>query len=876
MPKCLHTTCPYCGVGCGVDVQVDVADAVTVLGDGNHPANAGRLCVKGTTLAETLVKEGRLLKPKLHKEVVDWDCALNTVADRLRHVIAEHGPQAVAFYLSGQLLTEDYYAANKLMKGFLGSANVDTNSRLCMSSAVAGYKRAFGEDVVPCNYEDLEACDLLVMVGSNAAWTHAILYQRIVASKAENQNKRVVVVDTRKTATCEVADLHLEVRPGSDGYLFGGLLQFLSAHGHLDAKFIAHCTENFSSALHETGSLSIEVVCEQTGLSPEALEQFYSWFATTEKTVTFYSQGVNQSATGTDKCNAIINCHLATGRIGQLGMGPFSITGQPNAMGGREVGGLANQLAAHMDFSDVDIDRVQRFWEAPNMARSPGLKAVDLFEAMANGEIKFVWIMATNPAVSLPNTARVTEALSRCDFVVVSDVTDTTETARFADLLLPAQPWGEKDGTVTNSERVISRQRAFKTAMGEAKPDWWIVSEVGKRLGFGEAFDYRGPADIFREHAALSGFENGGERVFDISELRDLSDEQFNTLEPYQWPRVKGGSARPFDALRFSTTSRRAQFVVVRPESPQTFPLSLNTGRVRDQWHTMTRTGLVPKLSRHKDFFSIDVCAVDAKLAGLEDGDIVRVSKADDTEHCIVGIAQIDTGLSTGNIFAPIHWSRPFANAARVSALMDSTTDPVSGQPASKLAGVKLERLSPRSWAMVLIRGMIDLEDVTYWSAVPVSAGWMYLVADFRAGAELITHLHNTLGVGESQPMRYEDSSSGCLNAIYTDQTKLVAALYVAPERAVLPEVAAIEKIFDQTGVDVMKMLSGNLASGPDRGRLICSCWEVGSVAIGQAIAGGCHSTEALSEKLRCGTQCGSCIPDLKAMLAASQSDEAA
>ncbi|MEM1154416.1 MAG: molybdopterin-dependent oxidoreductase, partial [Pseudomonadota bacterium] len=533
------TTCPYCGVGCGVIAERDSQEIISVRGDENHPANYGRLCVKGSTLAETMVPEGRLLQPKLGGEQIGWDSALDLISQKITHVRDEYGPDAIAFYLSGQLLTEDYYVANKLMKGFIGSANVDTNSRLCMASAVAGYKRAFGADYVPCSYEDLETCDLLVMVGSNAAWTHPVLYQRIAESKKQNPNKRIVVIDPRRTASCDIADLHLQIAPGSDGFLFNGLLHHLAETRHLNKSYIQANTVGFTDASLTAAEHDFGEVCRKTGLQPVQLNTFYELFSATEKTITFYSQGINQSATGTDKCNAIINCHLATGRIGKPGMGPFSITGQPNAMGGREVGGLANQLAAHMDFKPQHIDIVQRFWRAPSMAQSAGLKAVDLFEAAADGAIRFLWVMATNPAVSLPDTAMVRRALERCDFVVVSDCVAGTDTAKYADLLLPAAGWGEKEGTVTNSERCISRQRALVLCAGESRPDWKIVTDVAHRLGFGEAFDYSHPRDIFIEHARLSGFENAGSRDFDISALGDLTALEYDDLGPVYWPLPK-------------------------------------------------------------------------------------------------------------------------------------------------------------------------------------------------------------------------------------------------------------------------------------------------------------------------------------------------
>ncbi|NUS70259.1 MAG: molybdopterin-dependent oxidoreductase, partial [Ensifer adhaerens] len=470
MEKEVKTTCPYCGVGCGVIATVDDNGAVAVRGDTDHPANFGRLCSKGSALAETLDLDGRLLHPEIGGRQAGWDEALDLVATRFAETIAEHGPDSVAFYVSGQLLTEDYYVANKLMKGFVGSANIDTNSRLCMSSSVAGHRRAFGSDTVPGTYEDLELADLVVLTGSNLAWCHPVLYQRLAAAKAKRPGLKIVLIDPRRTMTADIADLHLAIRPDADVALFVGLFSHLVSSNAVDQNYVAAHTADFGDTLLAAGGVSFDDVLERTGLPAMQLREFYRLFSTTEKVVTCYSQGVNQSSSGTDKVNAILNCHLVTGRIGRPGMGPFSLTGQPNAMGGREVGGLANMLAAHMAIEDAgDRDRVQRFWRSPKIAEKPGLKAVDLFKAVADGRIKALWIMATNPVVSMPDADAVEAAIRACPFVVVSDILKETDTTRHAHVLLPSLGWGEKSGTVTNSERRISRQRAFLAAPGEAR-----------------------------------------------------------------------------------------------------------------------------------------------------------------------------------------------------------------------------------------------------------------------------------------------------------------------------------------------------------------------------------------------------------------------
>src|SRR6187402_741339 len=531
-PPVTRTTCPYCGVGCGVSARPDGIGGAITTGDPDHPANFGRLCSKGFALEETLGLNGRLLHPMLRRADgsharVDWDTALSTVADGFRRVIERDGPDAVAFYLSGQLLTEDYYVANKLMKGFLGSANVDTNSRLCMASTVAGDRRVFGEDVVPGCYEDIDEAKLLVLVGSNTAWCHPVLYRRMTRNRRE-RGAKIVVIDPRRTATGGEADLFLAIAPGTDTALFSGLLVHLADIGALDQAYIGAHTNGFEDALARAKEIAPDAAATAaaTGLDEGDVARFFHLFRANEKAVTCFSQGVNQSAQGTDKVNSIINCHLATGRVGRPGMGPFSLTGQPNAMGGREVGGLANQLAAHMNFSPPEIDRVRRFWGAPNIATHEGLKAVQMFEAIERGEIKALWVMATNPAVSLPRAGAVRDALKKLELFVVSENVASNDTVNSgAHILLPAAAWGEKDGTVTNSERRISRQRKFLPLPGEAKPDWWMVSEVARRMGFADGFAYGSAADVFREHAALSAFENEGARDFDLGGLADITDD---------------------------------------------------------------------------------------------------------------------------------------------------------------------------------------------------------------------------------------------------------------------------------------------------------------------------------------------------------------
>jgi assimilatory nitrate reductase catalytic subunit len=694
--RATRTTCPYCGVGCGVLATPDGGGGAVIAGDPEHPANFGRLCSKGSALGETLGPTERLLYPMIRgaagaMERVVWTDALDHVAERFAQIISHHGPDAVAFYLSGQLLTEDYYVANKLMKGFIGSANVDTNSRLCMSSSVAGHRRAFGADTVPGCYEDLDEADLLVLTGSNAAWCHPVLFQRMLANK-QKRGARIVVIDPRRTDTAGDADLFLGLKPGTDTALFCGLLVHLAENGALDHRYIAQFTSGFEDALVRARDIagSVAATALATGLAEDEVATFFQMFRDTPRAVTLYSQGVNQSAQGTDKVNAIINCHLASGRIGKPGASPFSLTGQPNAMGGREVGGLANQLAAHMGFTPPEIDRVRRFWQAPRIATHEGLKAVQMFETIARGEIKALWVMGTNPAVSLPDADAARAALGKLELLVVSENVRSNDTVNAgAHVLLPAQAWGEKSGTVTNSERRVSRQRAFLTAPGEAKPDWWIVSEVAERLGFGSAFAFNSAVDVFREHAALSAFENGGSRDFDIGACAELSDQAFETMPPFLWPARQGDSQpqqRFFAEGGFFSSDRRARFIApeipaLRTETTAARPLRLNTGRIRDQWHTMTRTGFSPRLGQHLPEPFVEIHPDDAVEASVVDSGFARV--ATDYGQCILKVV-VSERQQRGMLFAPIHWSEQTASSARVGALVAPFTDVFSGQPENK------------------------------------------------------------------------------------------------------------------------------------------------------------------------------------------------
>jgi assimilatory nitrate reductase catalytic subunit len=877
MPDAVRTTCPYCGVGCGVEVKV-AAGVVTVTGDRQHPANFGRLCSKGTALDQTLDNEGRLLHPIVDGRRTSWDEALGRVASGFKEIVAQHGPDAVAFYVSGQLLTEDYYVANKLMKGFIGSANIDTNSRLCMSSSVAAQKRAFGADAVPVCYEDVEMADLVVLVGSNYAWAHPVLYQRLAAAKKARPGMRVVVIDPRRTATCDIADQHLAVAPGADAFLFNGLLHYLRREDAIDLGYVEAHVEGFAAAFEAARAVgSIPKVAQECGLAETEVSEFYRLFAKTERTVTVFSQGINQSSSGVDKGNAIINVHLATARIGKPGMGPFSVTGQPNAMGGREVGGLANQLAAHMDFSDAaSVDRVKRFWNAPDIAQAPGLKAVDMFQAIASGKIKAVWIMGTNPAVSMPDADKVRAALMACELVVVSDCVHHTDTTACADILLPAAGWGEKDGTVSNSERRISRQRAFLPTAGESRPDWWIITQVAQRMGFAEAFLYDKPAQIFREHARLSGFENKGNRAFDISSFTEIVDVQYDALQPVQWPvnsQTPEGTQRLFADGKFYTVNGKARMIAVAAQLPAVatdveFPLVLNTGRLRDQWHAMARTGKVPRLNAHSFEPYVQMHARDAQRFQLQDGGLARLNSR---QGNMLARVQVSDEQRSGSVFVPIHWNDVYARSARVDALAAAITDPISGQPEFKHTPVYVEPYRPVWQGFVLSRERLALPQAVYCACTQGTGYWRHEIAGDVVPENWRYWVQAAMGCSAGL-IEYRDVAMGRYRAACMQEGRLEAVFFIAPDQR-LPEREWLASLFAQC-VLAPADLAGLLAARPPKGsaantgRTVCACFSVGKKTILNAIQEQkLDSVEAVGACLKAGTGCGSCIPEIRRIL---------
>jgi assimilatory nitrate reductase catalytic subunit len=876
----VKTTCPYCGVGCGVVVTPRAGEEPTVAGDATHPANFGKLCVKGSALGQTVDFEGRLLHPMIHGQRATWARAVNFISSGLSRIVAEHGPDAVGFYLSGQMLTEDYYVANKFAKGFLGTGHVDTNSRLCMASSVAGHRRAFGTDTVPNSYEDIDEADLIILVGSNAAWCHPVLFQRMQKAR-EARGAKLINIDPRRTATSEGADLHLSIAPGMDSVLFSHLLVEIARRGAVDGPYVTAHISGLEEALAQARTIAPDAsaVIMRTGLSQAEIEAFTDLFIGTKRVVTCYSQGVNQSAQGADKVNAILNCHLATGRIGKPGCGPLSLTGQPNAMGGREVGGLANMLAAHMNYTPHDIGRVRRFWNAPNMAKAEGLKAVQMFEAIESGRIKALWVMHTNPAVTLPRADAMRAALKKLDLFIVSEAMEATDTSLAgAHVQLPATAWGEKDGTVTNSERRISRQRAFLSPPGEAKPDWEHLSLVARAMGHGKSFAYASAADVFREHAALSGFENhesegGSLRDFDISGAAEMDDGAYDAMEPFQWPWRKNEAAggRFFADGGFYTPDRKGRFIAVRDPAlavaaNEEFPLLLNTGRLRDHWHSMTRTGKAPTLARHRAEPLLELHPETALRHGLINGAYARIESPHGSATLRVAL---DSGLPPGMAFAPFHWTAMTGGLVRVDAVVQAKTDPVSGQPEMKATPVRISRVEMRAEGFIVSRSRIELPAWLQHARLKIAGGEAVLFASTREPAALHAILENSIPALKAR-RTLSDPAGDHHRALSFEGDRLDAALFTASSR----DEAAIDWLIEllaKPALDATERraaLAGQPPAGrADQGPVICSCFAVRRAMIEAAALAGADDVEQVGAELKAGTNCGSCRPEIRRII---------
>ncbi|HHF3066953.1 TPA: nitrate reductase [Vibrio diabolicus] len=859
---CRKTTCPYCGVGCGIEISNN-----KIIGDALHPANSGSLCVKGVALAESLQMPSRLLYPKLREKEVSWQSVTDLIAQEIHQAKAEFGPDSVAMYVSGQLLTEEYYVANKLMKGYVGSANIDTNSRLCMSSAVAAHVRAFGEDVVPVNYDDIDKTELLIICGANTAWTHPVLFRRIQQARENNPNLKLVVIDPRETVTAQQADLHLPIKNDGDVSLFNGLLKFLIEQQCIDSEYINSHTEGFAALAEEATDFRYDVtnLTSSIGISEEKLTTFFQWFAQSPSAITLFCQGVNQAENGVDKGNAIINAHLASGKIAKSGCGPFSITGQPNAMGGREVGGLANQLAVHRAFDADSIKQVQAFWDSPEIATQPGLKAVELFEAVERGEIKVLWIMATNPVVSLPDNQMVKRALEACPFVIVSDITAESDVAKYADVLLPAAGWGEKQGMVTNSERRMSRQRQFQIPPGEAKPDWWAISQVGQALCALEktqnGFAFTSERAVFKEYAAMTGMNADSPLKLDLSQYANLTEQEYEEWVPTQW-----GGERPFADGIYSHPDGKARFVLTS-ESPTRLERTkgwwLNTGRQRDQWHTMTRTGHIAHLAASELEPTVYMNTLSATQNRLKAGQLTKLFQPTSNTGIYAKVA-IDEGLGFQDLFMSMHWAGRYGGESSVNAIINSAKDPISGQPAFKSSYVEVQDAAVKTYGM-FIGTQFDSGKFLY-SAFQAESNlgiWRF-AHDKRPKKQSFCRTEKSRRITI-------DIAQGWLAVDYdlVGDVRIIRSVLVVSSEPIQTDYTNFTHLIGKP-MELSQLLT--ITQSQSSAKLVCSCFRVTDKQIHDAMEKqDCTSLTQLQNKLKCGTNCGSCVSQIKQMVDSHQ-----
>jgi assimilatory nitrate reductase catalytic subunit len=917
-------TCCYCGVGCGVIVQSDGDKITGVRGDPDHPANFGRLCTKGSTLHLTanpvLQQQSRALYPEMRatrdatRERASWDATLDFIARKFADTIREHGPDSVGFYISGQLLTEDYYVFNKLAKGLIGTNNIDTNSRLCMSSAVAGYKQTLGADAPPACYEDIDHAELIFIAGSNTAYAHPILYRRIEDARKKNSKLKVIVADPRRTDTAREADLFLPILPGTDVALFNGMLHICLWEDLIDVAYIDAHTEGFAELKRTLRDYTPKFVADTCGISEEDLIKAARWFGESKAALSLYCQGLNQSSSGTAKNAALINLHLATHQIGKPGAGPFSLTGQPNAMGGREVGGLANLLSAHRDMGNPEHRaEVAKLWGVDDVPAKPGKSAVEMFEAVRSGEIKLLWIACTNPAQSLPEQKMVREALNKAELVIVQEAYKTTATVDYADVLLPATAWSEKEGTVTNSERRITRFKPVLGKPGEARHDWETVIDFARRLEtlLGKSrsmFPYAGVEEIWNEHR-----ESTRGRDLDIT---GLSYQILEQQGPQQWPYPQGavsGKQRLYEDGVFPTANGHARFVntiyqpVAEPVDAR-YPFRLSTGRLRDQWHGMSRTGTVAQLFSHAPEPTVLLAKSDMERRMLADGDLVHVTSRRGTQ---ILPARAGDDMRSGQAFIAMHWGEEYVSGRGrdgdgtwgVNGLTSPALDPSSKQPELKHAAVKILK-AELPWRF-LVFGWIDQARALALQAAlrPFmrrfafasctlfgrdKVGVLFRAADdYPAVPELVKEIETQFGIAGAGVLRYDDTKRGNARHILVRDGKLAAVALAGDTSAEhwLKEYLEGEQPVAALG-RLLLMPSTKAPQGfKSRGRIVCNCFNVAQTEIDDALAkqdwvnrGTPDAVLAsLQDKLKCGTNCGSCVPELKQMiLARSPSTKAA
>lgn len=708
--KNVRSVCPYCGVGCGVILETEKGKVFKVQGDPEHPANRGKLCTKGMNLHKTIHTPDRLTQPLMRESKnsffvpASWDKALERISTSFQSLINQYGTESIAFYISGQLLTEDYYVVNKLAKGFLKANNVDSNSRLCMSSAAMGYRRAFGVDAPPSSYEDVNFSDCIFIIGSNMAYCHPVIFMQVVEAKQKKgDNLKIIVADPRKTPTAGIADIYLPINPGSDVALLNAMIHVLINERLIDREYISSHTEGFEELEKTVKEYSPDKVSEVCGIPSSMIREAALVYGRSKAALSFWAMGLNQSSQGTDKNNALINLSLVTGNIGRPGAGPFSLTGQANAMGGRETGGLANLLPAHRYMENPQHrQEVALIWGCDDISPNKGLTAVELFDAIYRGIVKAVWIICTNPVVSLPNGSKFEEALTRAELVVVQDLFSPTDTGLFADILLPAAGFGEKEGTMTNSERRISHISKAVEPPGKALPDWEIFTRFAHQMGFGRFFPYKEAEDVFEEYKQLT-------RGTDM-DITGITYHRLQTNGPIQWPcpnEAHPGTPRLYTDGYFQVENGRAKLIPVNyiPQMELTdsdFPLVLTTGRIRDQWHTMTKTGKVENLMLHEPAPTLEINPHDAGRFGIKEGDLVVVEsrRGESTVQ-----ATITDQIKEGTVFMPFHWGKLTADNGRANLMTLEALDPFSKQPEFKACAVRIRKKTFTEQCKVVVVG---------------------------------------------------------------------------------------------------------------------------------------------------------------------------
>jgi assimilatory nitrate reductase catalytic subunit len=917
-----QTTCPYCGVGCGVLVETAAntgehsatfpVKVVAVRGDPQHPANFGRLCTKGSSLHLTADPRRQAVTRQLYPQArqtlqgshtkVDWDDILNNLANRFAQCIVEHGPDSVAFYVSGQLLTEDYYVFNKLAKGLIGTNNIDSNSRLCMSSAVAGYKQSLGSDAPPLSYTDVELAQTLFITGSNAALAHPVLFRRIEAAREADPTKKLIVVDPRRTDTAAVADLHLAILPGTDVALYNSMLHIMIWERWIDQDFIDQHTEHFGRLSQRVREMTPKMGAQICGVAEKDLLQATQWFAQSSSTLSLYCQGLNQSSNGTANNSALINLHLACGQIARLGAGPFSLTGQPNAMGGREVGALSNLLPAHRQLENPDDrDTVAQFWQVKPLSPAPGKSAVDLFKAVQSKQIKMLWIACTNPVQSMPDSAAVAAALEQAELVVLQEAFSETATSGYAHVLLPAATWAEKDGTVTNSERRISRVRAALAPPAQAKPDWWIAAQFAQRLEL--ALAARGQERRLNPNQSLFAFDDA-ESIWnehrDSTRERDLdiTGLSYSILEQgaQQWPFTDHSTTHLYLNKQFATRSGKAQFIDTPPKATadvvnSTYPILLTTARLRDQWHGMSRTGTVGHLFGQRASPSIDLNPLDATRMRFASGDFARITSR---RGSIVLPVALDDSQRVGQAHIPMHWGSEYVGKNAINRLTNSAYCPTSMQPELKFSAVRLEtvalpyRVVMLVWCSTKQANQIRRELVARFGTRAFCyaglfnrgalaaqldrdvEGVFFKVADL-APIELdeLIATETSLGIAQANLLRYQDPVHATARRMAITAGQMT---YLAIQGDLRAEAWLAPML--KEGVDVSSFRANLLLpinpqfSPAEADIVICQCLGVKRSQINKALSGSARSTKAavdhLKNTLGCATECGSCATQLQ------------